>query len=343
MIPLMPKRLSTDMRRAARETAGRLIENLEPRLLLAGQTVDLNFDKLAAGTIVANQFSKQGVIFSGTNVRETVAAVGARAHSIENVLNISVPAPLTTNPTPNLTGQFSGNVDDVSMFVGAMSAPIKGPFSARGRAVTAYGAWQRPIVAQSTITVADIKFLPPHRSEGTKTAAIRRFTLAAYGAPIGVDDIRYLLPPTFSISPAASTVTIVGVRWRQINDNLTITRIFGSTGNIDFFGHRPADRRAWSRRLHADHGYDRNHQRSCSSLRRPFRRVATPPGGVPITITGTPSSSSVSDGPLSTTITLNVVPALTATFPRPIQHSPSLETSAVGFSVLAAGRALPDR
>src|SRR5947209_6125967 len=182
MTPLVQERVGKDLRRAARATAGRLIEHLEQRLFLAGQTFDLNFDKFAPGTIITSQFAKQGVVLSGTNLRETVAAVDG-AHSGENVLNISGSAQLEA--TPNLTGQFSGNVDDVSMFVGAMSAPPKGPIS--GQVVLTAFSSNGKIVAQSKVPITSTKF-SQLIEVSTKTAIIRRFVLTASGAPIGVDD-----------------------------------------------------------------------------------------------------------------------------------------------------------
>ncbi|HEX4796791.1 MAG TPA: IPT/TIG domain-containing protein [Humisphaera sp.] len=317
----MQERLGKGVRRAARTTAGRLIENLEQRLFLAGQSFDLNFDKLAPGTVITNQFSKQGVVFSGLNVRETVAADGG-AHSGGNVLNISTSVSLGVSPTPNLTGQFSGNVDDVSMFVGAMSAPLKGPIS--GQAVLTAFSSNGKIVAQSKVPITSTKF-SQLIEVSTKTAIIRRFVLTGSGAPIGADDIQYHFHPGFTITPAHSSVT-VGVS-SSVNDNLTLARLFGSTGNITFSASGlPSGVSAIFTPTTVTTGTSTQLQLVASSA-----AVATPPSGVPITITGTPASSSVADGPLTATITLNVVPALTATFDQ--SSFTVIGASAVGFTV----------
>ncbi len=204
----------------------RFIEPLERRTLLSLVTT-INFDGLLAGTVITNQYHGQNVDLSGQGQTQTVIAnVGSGiAHSGSNVANITVPDGVEF-PVPLVVGTFVHPVDDVLVYVGMIAG------GSNDVTLQVYNTSSQLLGSYGPVTISGSGF-GTRLHYAAATANIGSFKVSGTNAnQAGIDDLGFI-QPDFAIAPAGGTVT-AAPGGASVTDSISITRLDGSSGNIQF-------------------------------------------------------------------------------------------------------------
>lgn len=297
-----------------------------PGLAFADTTVD--FEDLAAGTVVTSQYADlggagQGVVFgplpggAGDGFRPVIrtpppgeAQSGAQVADIAN-------CPGCEFYTPKSTGTFSVPRSRVSMYVGFLGPPAtcSSDGSDPGCAyvtLRALDAGGNQVAASAPALVRQGMGVHVPLSVSTPSPVIVGFELGArpttdYNKRIAIDDLSFDTPsapptPDFTLTPASTDVNLV--QGGSATDAITIGRIGGSAGAIDIgiAGALPAG-------VHAQFAPNPAGG-SATTLTLTVDASAPPTGGAPqtVTFTGTPAALSAGSAQRSFTLRINVLP-----------------------------------
>jgi hypothetical protein len=206
--------------------------------VLAATTTTINFDDLAPGTSVTNQYHAQGVDFTGDIVPFIDQVDPSLAASGNQVADISQCAGCEFF-TPNVQGTLVNAAQNVSVRVGYF-ANSSSPGDTAAITLTALDSGGGTITTD-TQTVTEGQGFHTLLSVSSASANIVSFQIS--GAPnvdtdklLGIDDLTFDnpagVPPDFSLSPAASLVNVN--QGGSATDDITINRFNGSTGDLTF-------------------------------------------------------------------------------------------------------------
>ncbi len=221
----------------------------------------VGFDDLSPGATVAGQYSASGVVFgplpggaSGSQPTVVVNAPG-QAHSGSHVADIGC---LQYQPCPNegigtyipeTTGTFSTPRSRVSVYVGLLGSSAAPPCAAASTASTcavvqllAFDSSGHQIAASSPATVTQGAGVQTQLSVSTPSSQIVGFEVSARNPTdnqkdVAIDDLSFDTPsqpppPDFTVTPQSTNVTVE--KGHSAGDTITIGRIGGSTGSIQF-------------------------------------------------------------------------------------------------------------
>jgi hypothetical protein len=300
-----------------------------PGAALADTTV--NFDNLAAGVKVTNQYADlggtgQGVTFGvlpavgpdgDDNIVTTPPAgqaqSGANVDDIDSCFTCEFPVAATA-------GTFGVPHKQVSVDAGYLgpATPCNDPSTDSGCAVVTlvgYDAGGNQVATSAPTTLTEGAGIHTPLSISTPTATIIGFTLRARELEDGIkdvaiDDLSFDTPvtpppPDFVLTPATATLKVT--QGTSATDAVTIGRIGGSTGDVNFalsgalppgvqasFSPNPAGDGTTTLTLTADPG-----------------APATSGATNTVTVTGTPSGAAVGSVARSFNLTVGVAPAFT--------------------------------
>lgn len=261
----------------------------------------IDFEDLAADTVVTTQYHERGVDFA-VRPRDTQAVItelpfGYPSSGVR-IADISVPSPGSEFPLPILEGRLVQMASLVSVQVGLPrfwmgAVPVT---------LTAYDANHQVVGTAGPVEPSGM-FAQTRLKVVSATPNIAYFTVTAPSivSPVGIDDLRFITPvanPDFSLTTPAQFVN-VGPGGSN-TASILIGRLNGSTGSIQFsasglpagvsasFAPNPAGADSTILTLSAAPG-----------------TPVTPYEGVPITITGTPLDGSA--GTAARSVSLNLV------------------------------------
>ena len=221
----------------------------------AAADTTINFDDLASGTSVTNQYAAQGVVFgplpSGAGdspSRPVVKSVGGQAQSSPNVADITCPlCNEGLGSVPETTGTFTAQRSHVSVYVGFLGSPAS-PCAIDSTASTcavvkllAFDSSGNQVAASPPATVTQGAGVHTLLSVSTKSPQIVGFEVVARDptddfADIAIDDLTFDSPssshPDFTLSTASTQVNVA--QGASANDAITIARLSGSSGGISF-------------------------------------------------------------------------------------------------------------
>jgi hypothetical protein len=283
-------------------------------------TTVITFDDLPPGTVVTNQYHGQGVDLSGLpppagqtdNPVIKAATNGVVAHSGSQVLNITVAYPGKEFPSPAVAGQFTNTVSQVSAWVGLLSS--SGGNSTHAE-LDAYDA-NNQLVGKDIEQVTSTNF-NTQLSVSSATANITHFIIWGDTTwKLGIDDLSFVAPPAqqpdFNLAAASTTVDVAPGGTAGATDTITINRLNGSTGNIQFqavglpsgvtasFSPNPAGNTS-----------------TTMTVTAAFGAALTDPNGVTFTVQGTPVPSAGTASRSTTPLTLHVRPDFSVSVDEP--------------------------
>jgi hypothetical protein len=215
----------------------------------------INFDDLAAGTSVTNQYAGQGVVFGplpggagDSPSRPVVKNVGAQAQSLPNVADIWCSSCNEgLGSVPEATGTFTTQRSHVAVYVGYLGSPAAtcapGSTASTCAVVTllAFDSGGKQIAASSPATVTQGAGVHTLLSVSTASALITGFEVVARSptddfADIAIDDLSFDTPttstPDFTLSTSSTQLNVV--QGASASAAITIGRLGGSAGDVGF-------------------------------------------------------------------------------------------------------------
>ncbi|MGA9747904.1 MAG: IPT/TIG domain-containing protein [Nocardioides sp.] len=223
------------LRRIATLAAFALVATLLPATTAMAGTVTINFDNLAAGTVVDNEYAAQGVTFSAPQgalgaTGLPVVVSGAQAHTAPNLIQSTcfgcefvprtIRADLSTTAT-TVTARVGTGAGCASSTVSLRAYTAGGAvISTQAAAVTSSSTQQVSVADPTNSAIAFIRFF-----DNQQGCEIRVDTLAVTTPETGPQ-------PDFSLSVADNYLRVAPEV--PATTTLTITRLNGSTGPIDF-------------------------------------------------------------------------------------------------------------
>jgi hypothetical protein len=282
-----------------------LFSGIGPRAVppvLAATTTTINFDDLAAGTSVTNQYEAKGVDFTGDILPFVDQVDPSLANSGNQVADISQCSGCEFF-TPNIHGSFINAAQHVSVRVGYF-ANSSNPGDTATMTLTAYDSGGNPITSDSQ-TVTEGQGFRTLLSVSSASADIASFQISGTpnsGKVLGIDDLTFDnpggVPPDFSLSPTASLVNVN--QGSSATDNISINRLNGSTGDLTFSaGNLPSGMTA---------SFSPNPAGSATTMTVSAPANFPPTGNNPphITVTATPDNPSAGTSPRSVDIFIQV-------------------------------------
>jgi hypothetical protein len=210
-----------------------LVFLLVPRAATAGTTT-VNFDNLAAGTVLGTQYQSQGVILGQGPHHNTLISkvldVGAAAHSAPNVASIATCGEI---PTVDGLGTFTGGRHEVSVYVGDPQ------FGSGQLTLTGYDQNSQPIAgASDTAQVPGDGHVGTLLSISDPNGNIWYFSLTAATSGFvcpAMDDLTFDVPavpppPDFGFDAQNTNVTVAA--GTSVSVPVALNRLAGSTGPI---------------------------------------------------------------------------------------------------------------
>lgn len=317
-------------------TLGLLATVLQASPAAADTVTTINFDSLAAGTMVSTQTSAQGVTFVESN-----AALGATGLPVVVVAKQAPSSPNLIESTcfgcefdpRTIRANLSRTARVVSAHVGSSGGCASPTITLR-----AYDA-ASTVVGSATATVSGTTLTPVTVTDpsGADIAFIRFFD-NSQGCSIRVDNLVLTHPDVgppadFSVSLADAVLNVAaGV---PASTTVSLTRINGSTGNVSLSTSGTGGQFSV--------GYSPNPitGTSTSSTATVTVPPSSPfnPAGVTTTVVGTPASTAVAPAARSAQVLVRILPTLTATAPATMTVPVCSSVTATTFLARVAGYA----
>jgi hypothetical protein len=265
--------------------------------LAAASTTTLDFEGLAPGTKVSDQFDSLGIDFAtgvvpasvGENVAcyPVVTDIGPGAHSGTQVGDTSCAN--GEFPDSSLWGNLTDTATAVSAYVGF--APPASDTNTSATVTLAGYDTDGAVVADSTVTVAAGGGTETPLSISSGTPNIVSFGISSVGNPgVQVDDVSFDVPagltPDFGIS--AQNGSVQPTQGGSTTDQINIRRANGSTGSVSFSASGLPDG------VHASFTPNPATSSTTMTISADPSAAALTSGAIPsFTVTATPDSSTV--------------------------------------------------
>ena len=280
----------------------------------AASDTTINFDNLASGTTISNQYAPQGVTFdqapSGpATLVPFIQSDPAGAHSSPNVLNINQGGCGSEVTRHELWGRFAVPRNHVNLFVGDLNTAAAEPVTLSGYDL---GGIAIPAASQ-TVTLAGGSGVHTAMSITDPNSQISFFNVlgSASARCLAIDDFSFdalpsTIAPDFGLSTLATSGTVVAGSSTSVP--LLLHRTSTSTGAISLVvsGLPPSVSASFS-----GAGVSGNQTSggdgSQITMTLTAQPNAPPTTNVPVTVTGTPSPGSMAGSqPRSVTIPISV-------------------------------------
>ena len=239
IVPRPRRTRGTGSRRAPRTlTIHRrpVLEGLEDRCLLSNTVIP--FDDLPAGTVLTNQYHSKGVDFIPPDL-PVITAVGAgQANSGANVAIVRLPWVLSSTPSIS-RGSSRAPTSFVQVAVGE---PVYTASESEQITLYAYDSSHNLVAQSNPASVTSGGGFRSIISVQSSSSNIASFDVSARpgydaGKSLGIDDLTYDNPvvsqPDFTLF-TTSTMPIELYTGRNVTDTISIQRINGSNGPIQF-------------------------------------------------------------------------------------------------------------
>ena len=306
---------------------------------LALTTTTINFDNLSPGTVVSTQYDAQGVDFEkgivGLNVYcdPVITQVSSQdAESGDQVADTSCAN--GEFPNSSIRGVLKNSAQHLSVYAGFFPNWTSPPAS-QDVTITAYDIDGNPL-GTDTETVPTGQGTHTLLQIASTSANIVQFDVTASEPTVAIDNLTFDnpsgIPPDFRIRPESSEAAVA--QGSSTKDVIDVNRENGSTGGITFsasgllagvqasFSANPATGNSTTLTITAA-------SNAALTTTYPYP---------PITVKGTPDSSSAGPAARSQTIALDVYPNFTVSIPSAVQVPPC---SQVGVPVTVTWSANP--
>jgi hypothetical protein len=307
------------LRRGALALVVAVLAALALPALAAAATKTIDFEGLAPGTKVSNQFDSLGIDFAtgvvAATVGENVACypvvtnIGSGAHSGTQVGDTSCAN--GEFPDSSLWGNLTDTATTVGAYVG-FAPPASNPDTSATVTLVGYDVDDNA-VAQTSVTVTAGGGTQTPLSISTGTPNIVSFGIYSVGNPgVQVDDVSFDVPaglePNFAIS--AQNGSVQPTQGGSASDQISIRRVNGSTGSVTFSASGlPAG-------VHASFDPDPATSSTKMTISADPSAAALTSGSIPsFTVTATPDSSTVGTAAHSIAEEVEVLPIFSVNEP----------------------------